>query len=149
MKDLEGVGEVLLSSCTMLEKSEVSFDTMPSPATMVLTYDDEFWDFPLTSDGLYDYLLTSDYEFWDFSMISYDEPSYSVDRRFLESPIIPRLIPFCSVAAKFVKSSNSPWKNSLPPPWPQKVESTLALFLSELQLTIITSLTTTLAKNDD
>jgi hypothetical protein len=59
MKDLEGVGEVLLSSCTMLEKSEVSFDTMPSPATMVLTYDDEFWDF-----------------------ISYDEPSYSVDRRY-------------------------------------------------------------------
>jgi hypothetical protein len=82
MKDLEGVGEVLLSSCTMLEKSEVSFDTMPSPATMFLTYDDEFWDFPLTSDGLYDYLLTSDYEFWDFSMISYDEPSYSVDRRY-------------------------------------------------------------------
>ena len=54
----------------MLEKSEVSFDTMPSPATMVLTYDDEFWDFPLTSD----------YEIWDF--ISYNEPSYSVDRRY-------------------------------------------------------------------
>jgi hypothetical protein len=70
MKDLEGVGEVLLSSCTMLEKSEVPFDTMLSPATMVLTYDDEFWDFPLTSDC----------KIWDF--ISYDEPSYSVDRRY-------------------------------------------------------------------
>jgi hypothetical protein len=62
MKDLEGVGEVLLSSCTMLEKSEVSFDTMPSTAGVLL--------------------LTSDDEFWDFSMISYDEPSYSVDWRY-------------------------------------------------------------------
>ena len=86
MKDLEGVGEVLLLSCTMLEKSEVPFDTMPGPASaMFLTSDDEFWDFHLISGilchSLFHCLLTFD-EFWDFSMISYDEPSYSVDRRY-------------------------------------------------------------------
>jgi hypothetical protein len=100
MEDLEGVGEVLLSSCTMLEKSEVSFDTMPSPTSaMALTYDDEFWDFPLTSDDEFYDLRRRSYVLEDKSIGLFDrmrvygpfiralgycgsDPSYWIDRRY-------------------------------------------------------------------
>jgi hypothetical protein len=101
MKDLEGVGEVLLSSCTMLEKSEVSFDTMPSTAGVpLLTSDDEFWDLPLTSTNeLYDDLRRLLYVLEDESIglpdrmrayrpfiraLGYcdSDSSYSIDRRY-------------------------------------------------------------------
>ena len=49
MNGLEGAGEVLLSSCTMLEKSGLSFDSMPSTALLdPLSSGNDIWDTILT-----------------------------------------------------------------------------------------------------